>query len=306
MASSVTRKFLPLLLGAALSAALLTGCGDSGYEPLAAGSSAGEASADAGTEVDVENRPALAKFTGGIMNLDLEKENPNCWNTRNNHGWTRTACNEFRSIGLWAGKLAAGEKHFSGQKAIKLTYIKNEEQGGGEIEVESDHIFTRFYDYYEKGFDFAQGQKIHRIRSHNTALQANNFDIILYTHSKPTASGQCGNNPMQAINIQKNAGAWWDGENISFEPGNWYRVETEIKLNTPGKKDGIARVWVDDKLMLERKDLDIRGNSTAKMNRVLFGGWYSNGAKNNPCKDPSSTSIRYIDNVAISSSRIGA
>lgn len=30
-----------------------------------------------------------------------------------------------------------------------------------------------------------------------------------------------------------------------FENGNWTHIREYIKLNTPGKKDGIIKVWVD-------------------------------------------------------------
>jgi hypothetical protein len=36
------------------------------------------------------------------------------------------------------------------------------------------------------------------------------------------------------------------GNNIALKPGRWYLFEWHIKLNTPGKADGITRVWIDD------------------------------------------------------------
>ena len=40
--------------------------------------------------------------------------------------------------------------------------------------------------------------------------------------------------------------------------GRWVRVDQEVVLNTPGAKDGIIWLWMDDQLKLEAKALNIR------------------------------------------------
>lgn len=34
--------------------------------------------------------------------------------------------------------------------------------------------------------------------------------------------------------------------NITLQPGRWYYFEWYVKLNTPGKSDGVTRLWVDE------------------------------------------------------------
>jgi hypothetical protein len=34
--------------------------------------------------------------------------------------------------------------------------------------------------------------------------------------------------------------------NFTLTPGNWYLFEWYVKLNTPGRSDGITRLWIDD------------------------------------------------------------
>jgi hypothetical protein len=36
------------------------------------------------------------------------------------------------------------------------------------------------------------------------------------------------------------------GHNIALTPGRWYLFEWHVKLNTPGKADGVTRLWIDD------------------------------------------------------------
>ena len=39
--------------------------------------------------------------------------------------------------------------------------------------------------------------------------------------------------------------------NFALLPGRWTQVEQEVVLNTPGAKDGLARLWIDGKLRAE-------------------------------------------------------
>jgi len=36
------------------------------------------------------------------------------------------------------------------------------------------------------------------------------------------------------------------GRNITLEPGTWYLFEWYVKLNTPGRSNGVTRLWIDD------------------------------------------------------------
>jgi hypothetical protein len=34
--------------------------------------------------------------------------------------------------------------------------------------------------------------------------------------------------------------------NITFQPGRWYRIGFYVKLNDPGIANGVAKIWIDD------------------------------------------------------------
>ena len=46
-------------------------------------------------------------------------------------------------------------------------------------------------------------------------------------------------------------------------------------------------------------------SKACQLNWILFGGWYSNGVSGNPCPNPDTASIRYIDDCVISDAYIG-
>jgi hypothetical protein len=60
----------------------------------------------------------------------------------------------------------------------------------------------------------------------------------------------------------------------SFRPDTWYHLEQEVTLNQPGMTNGRIRVWVNDRLMLERNDLIFRSTETLKIEGILFSTFF--------------------------------
>ena len=75
-------------------------------------------------------------------------------------------------------------------------------------------------------------------------------------------------NDRRGISIDR--GAW------RFPKGKWTRLEQEVVLNTPGKEDGVVRVWMNGALVIERADLSYRTipeiTIRGVMAHVFFGG----------------------------------
>lgn len=57
--------------------------------------------------------------------------------------------------------------------------------------------------------------------------------------------------------------------------GHWVRVDQEVVLNTPKKRDGVLRFWLDGELMAEKRDVMMRhsadGTIEGVMSDVYFG-----------------------------------
>lgn len=92
----------------------------------------------------------------------------------------------------------------------------------------------------------------------------------------------------------------WDIDRLGrLENNRWYCIEQYVRMNTPGKNDGILRGWVDGKKAFEKSDLRFRDVDTLKIEtvwlNVYYGGEWS--AK--------SDYHVYIDDVVISRKAIG-
>jgi hypothetical protein len=241
---------------------------------------------------------------------DLEEQDQACWDNRL-AGFNRAGCGPFHGIGSFPLALAADGVAHSGKKAMRITYAANEELGGSNVGILADTVNVRTYFYFDEGFDFGQGMKIGRVQSFNAASQMNDIDVILQCRSVNGAD-QCGVTDMYQLGLHYNGrplNSDWGAvsADVKFERAKWYAVEYQVILNTPGRSDGIGRMWVDGKLVGERKDLRIRGTfgSDVKLNTVRVGGWYSNGGGGNACANPSKPSRLYMDDVAIAKGYIG-
>jgi hypothetical protein len=257
-----------------------------------------------------QNRLTVDDGSGGgvLFNVDFESENATCWSTRNGSGQTTSPCGVWSAIGNAQASLATGERARSGQRAFKATFAADEDSAMARLTTNVDHVFVRFYEYYDTDFDFAAGMKTLRLQGFNEAKGENYYDLIAYSTAVP-ASGSydyCGVNSMRTIALSRNGGFRWAEPSLSLQRNRWYAIETEIKLNTPGVSNGEVRMWVDGQNIMQQTGIDIRGTDTHNINRISIGGWYSNGAGgNNPCPDPVNVSRRYIDDVVVATQYIG-
>jgi hypothetical protein len=93
----------------------------------------------------------------------------------------------------------------------------------------------------------------------------------------------------------------------------WHRIETEVRLNTNGSaSDGILRLWFDGTLTFE--DSTIRFTDPAWLGPARWGSW-SIGSRRRSSDFDGMTDLtdtgkidelRYWDNVAFSTTRVGA
>jgi predicted amidohydrolase len=92
----------------------------------------------------------------------------------------------------------------------------------------------------------------------------------------------------------------WDKDGLGYlENNRWYCIEQHVRMNTPGKNDGVLEGWVDGKLAFRKTDVRMRDVPELKIEciwiNVYHGGKWS----------AESDDHLYIDNVVIARRNIG-
>jgi len=92
---------------------------------------------------------------------------------------------------------------------------------------------------------------------------------------------------------------WSRGYRGFLRKNRWYCVEQYVKLNTPGRKDGVLRAWVDGRVALEKTDIRFRHTPRLKIEQIWFNV-YHGGKKPSPHDQH-----LFIDNVVIARKYVG-
>ena len=80
--------------------------------------------------------------------------------------------------------------------------------------------------------------------------------------------------------------------------GQWYCIEAHMRLNTAGSSNGVFEIWVDGRPEVARTGLNwVGAYSQYGINAVYFENYWNGGAV--------ASQERYMDNIVVSTSRIG-
>jgi len=237
-----------------------------------------------------------------------------CWVSRPNAGGTEntTGCGNFAPISEPAYSTpratmrldTTGPAH-SGARSVYISYPKDEALAYAQhnLPAGTDHIFFTQWVYFDANFDFALGQKMGRIDIWDSIndVSLSSFIIVVYCANCGSGLNDGIQNDMGGITFNKNGGENYGyADGVVFTRGTWYKVEMEIKLNTPSSSNGEARLWVNDSLVASRTGMggtDMRpsGGDTRSMSFLRIGGWDSNSSS-----DPyPSAMIYWTDDVCL-------
>lgn len=61
--------------------------------------------------------------------------------------------------------------------------------------------------------------------------------------------------------------------------GRWVEIDIQTKLNTPGEPDGITRLWVDGKLIMEQTDVVFRTVDDIHIDGIMFSTFFGGSSK---------------------------
>jgi len=172
-------------------------------------------------------------------------------------------------------------------KSLRISYPKGSlgpNEGGGHFRerlAPRDAYRLSYRVLFEKGFDFRRGGKLPGL----AGGKANTGG------KKPTGDGWSARY------------MWSDGGKLGLylyhldqktqygdrfplqdkaTPGQWLTLSQIVQVNTPGKADGRIRVWLNEKLALDRKGLRLRGKvepEVALVDQFMFSTFHGGSTR---------------------------
>ena len=171
-------------------------------------------------------------------------------------------------------------------------------EGGGQFFVNlpaRQEYWLAYSLMFKDGFDFRRGGKLPGLTGGRSNTGGN----------KPTGDGwsarymwqRRGGMILYLYNLDQK-GRYGDGLRCDhrFQTGRWYRLVQRIRVNAPDWKDGVAQVWVDGKLVLDRKDIRYRNVEHAEVDHFYFSTFHGG---NSPDWAPEVDSYVCFDNFQI-------
>lgn len=90
----------------------------------------------------------------------------------------------------------------------------------------------------------------------------------------------------------------WDASAAGrIKPGKWYRIDNYVRLNTPGRYDGVLKAWVDGERALNVEGLVFREVPWLRINEYWFDCYWG-GSWRSPADN-----FVYFDQLALYSNR---
>ncbi len=209
------------------------------------------------------------------------------------------------------------EHVFGGDRALAIRSIKGKHGsvGGSFYRPEGyEKLHVRYYLYFPKDFVWGQGQYAHlKLFSQAGRLSGGRWAGYTSAGTKPTGSDKfsctVAAKPKTAelefyFYHPDQRGGYGDHKALTatLARGRWQAVESMVRVNTPGKKDGEIACWLDGKLIGEVKNIRFRDIEDLRIRSVGFSNyWGGAGDENTAPVDQ----VHYMDNLVIATDYIG-
>lgn len=193
------------------------------------------------------------------------------------------------------------DSSFDGTISLRQSYEPGQVGAGWIIKVADqgfpDHIFIRWYHKFGPGY-VSVPPKMARV---GYRQRFGSWDTIFRVHAWSISKSGELTADVSAQNSSQTESGWLpirrSGYSFLDHLGEWVAIEIELNLNSPGNADGSYRFWVNDKLVIDAQNVDLRGNTTDRTNEVMLDGYWNGGS--------TGSLVRYFDNFVISSQKIG-
>ena len=134
-----------------------------------------------------------------------------------------------------------------------------------------------YYLRFAEGFDFVKGGKLPGLfggvgaSGGDSPNGADGFSVRLMWRRDGQGEVYAYLPTSESYGTSIERGAW------RFQPGSWYKLTQEIKLNNPDQADGEIRLWVNDAPVIDQKEVTFRTVDSLKINGIFFSTFFGGG-----------------------------
>ena len=173
-----------------------------------------------------------------------------------------------------------------GKNIIAVDYPKGSygsRKGGSQflIDLPPQTHYTLDYSLkFDEGFDFRLGGKLPGLTSGgakwtggNRPLNGEGFSARLMWRKEGAAE--------LYLYYLDMTGKWGDSvrfTDYNFETGKWYNIRQEITLNDPDKSNAELYIWINDELVLEKRNFRLRKDHDLKIDSLYFSTFHGGGS----------------------------
>ena len=119
--------------------------------------------------------------------------------------------------------------------------------------------------------------------------------------------GRWGNGHIVLENQGVVNGNWFSNTNYDpiLQPGQWYKITHHFKVNTVGQNNGVAEIWINDRLVMSHSNLQVIGSSNTGIREMQIAPVYGgNVGATKPSEDYQLYDLAIISTSPINSGEI--
>ena len=168
-----------------------------------------------------------------------------------------------------------------------------------------EELYVSYWVKFAKNFDFVRGGKLPGLTGGQIEAykRPSGYDFFMALHMfQPEGKGLQYIYHMDQPNLMADSVKFDVGvDHRYFIPGKWHKLETRVKLNTPGLSNGLVQTWFDGELAADRQNLRFRNTDSLKIDRLVFATFFGGS---NSSWATSKTEYAYFDNVVVATKPI--
>lgn len=189
---------------------------------------------------------------------------------------------------------------------LQITFASDQfgvDPGGAQWKLrlgQHDELYASYSIKFDPDFEFVKGGKIPGLRGGNakgkikpTGMDRFSARIMWRKQGKIVQYVYHADQPHQ----HGDELPWKIGGQRFFSPGKWHRIETRVKLNTPGVKNGIIQSWLDGELAFDKRDFRFRDTNALHIDIFDFSTFFGGSDRSWATKKQEQI---YFDNLIIS------